>query len=51
MILAMRFNHDNPALVDAFQKLTKSTADNWFDAMLWQEKNPNFVPHSSFRYL
>ena len=51
IILAMRFNRDNPALVDAFQKLTKSTADNWFNAMLWQEKNPNFVPHPSFRYL
>ncbi len=51
MILAMRFNRDNPALVEAFQALTKSTADNWFDAMLWQERNADVVPHPSFRYL
>lgn len=51
MILAMRFNRDNPALVAAFQKLTKSKADNWFDAMLWQERNPDVFPHPSYRYL
>ena len=42
LILAMRYGGStgNDAVARAFKAVTGSAADNWFDAMLWQEAHP-----------
>ena len=51
LILAMRYGGStgNDAVARAFKAVTGSAADNWFDAMLWQEAHPEVVPHASYR--
>ena len=51
LILGMRYGDygQDEAAARAFQAVTGSDADNWFDAMLWQEAHPEVVPHASYR--
>ncbi len=52
IILAMRFRSDGREdTIAAFQQLSGSDADNWFDAMLWQQAHPEITPHSSYRVI
>ena len=50
LILAMRYIYDD-GIVEAFQDLTDSQAEDWFEAMLWQQARPEIAPHPSFREL
>ena len=49
LILAMRYTGASAELSAAFKRLTKSDAQDWFDAMLWQETHPEFPAHPSYR--
>lgn len=50
LILALRYRQDGQEdTIRAFQTLTGSAAETWFDAMLWQEVHPEIVPHPSYR--
>ncbi len=54
LILGMRYAGRGPLRTDytrAFQSLTGARANSWFDAMLWQEANPQIKPHPSYRAL
>lgn len=50
LILAMRYQGpQSDAVAEAFRALTGSDAENWFEAMLWQEAHPEITPHPSYR--
>jgi len=50
LILALRYRQDGQEdTIRAIQTLSGSDAETWFEAMLWQEKNPGIVPHPSYR--
>jgi len=51
LILAMRFQGYGILIGEVLSKLTGKKISSWNDAMLWQEANPQIVPHSSFRAL
>lgn len=51
LVLASRFGHDVPLVLQAISKLTGEPIKDWKDAMLWQERHPDVVPHSSYRTL
>ncbi len=49
LILAMRYQGDAAIIGQALSKVTGENLTNWNDAMLWQEANPDIVPHDSYR--
>ncbi|MFK7942785.1 MAG: DUF3179 domain-containing protein [Paracoccaceae bacterium] len=53
MIFAMRFTRqDDAPLIAAMQAIAGTTEpDDWFKWMLWQEKNPDVVPHQTYEAL
>ena len=51
LILALRFRRDTKAIEQAITRLTGTPIVEWGDGMLWQEANPDVVPHASFRDL
>lgn len=51
LTLAIRFRGAHEALLDTVSSITGETITDWEDAMLWQERNPEVVPHSSYREL
>ena len=51
LILAMRYRRGDPGQAETFRAVTGETAEGWFEAMLWQERHPEVVPHSSYREL
>jgi hypothetical protein len=54
IILGMRYQGRGALRSDyrtALQRLTGSNASDWFEAMLWQEANPEVRPHPSYREL
>lgn len=52
LILALRYRQDGQEhTIRALQALTGSKAETWFDAMLWQERHPEVVPHPSYRHI
>ena len=50
LIFAIRFTpHDSAPLIRVIQEITGETERvEWFDWMLWQEANPQVVPHPSY---
>lgn len=54
LILGMRYEGRRalrPDYTRAFTSLTGTPINGWFDAMLWQEANPQVTPHPSYRAL
>ncbi len=51
LIIAMRHLIDDTPLREALSALTGETINGWDDAMLWQERNPDVVPHPVMREL
>jgi len=51
MILAMRFQGYGILIGDVLSNLTGQKISSWSDAVIWQEANPQVVPHASFRGL
>jgi len=51
LILAMRYQGYGILIGDVLSKLAGQKISSWNEAMLWQEANPQIVPHSSFRTL
>ena len=51
LILAMRYRPHDPGQAETFRALTGAAAEDWFEAMLWQERHPEVVPHPSYRTL
>ncbi len=51
LVLATRFRRGDPAALIALSSLTGEDIESWEDAMLWQEANPQIVPHPSFRQI
>ncbi len=54
IILGMRYEGRGamgPDYRRAFNSLSGARANGWFDAMLWQEANPQVTPHPSYRQL
>jgi hypothetical protein len=52
VVLGMRYSGRGALRADynrAFASLTGTRANDWFDAMLWQEANPGVTPHPSYR--
>lgn len=50
LILALRYRQEGQVdTIHAFQALSGSDAEVWFDTMLWQERNPDITPHPSYR--
>ena len=49
LILGMRYLRPDEPIAEVFQKVTGSDAKDWFEAMLWQERNPQVKAHPSFR--
>ncbi len=45
LIPAIRYAGGAPELNNAFSQLVGSDATDWFDAMLWQERHPEFPAH------
>lgn len=50
LITGLRFTQGpQAAVIDALAAITgETTARTWFDWMLWQERNPEIVPHSTY---
>ena len=50
MIFALRFTRqDDQPLLAAMQEIAGTTEpENWFDWMVWQEKNPDVIPHETY---
>jgi len=51
LVLALRYRGAEPATLDAISRLTGTPITDWNDAMLWQEANPDVIPHISYRDL
>ncbi len=51
LILAMRFRANPRPIAAALSKIVGQDIAGWQDAMLWQEANPDIVPHASYRGL
>ncbi len=54
VILGMRYQGRGALRSDyraAFERLTGTRANDWFEAMLWQEAHPEIRPHPSYREL
>ncbi|MDF1793970.1 MAG: DUF3179 domain-containing protein [Thalassobaculaceae bacterium] len=52
LILALRYRQEGQVdTIHAFQALSGSDAEIWFDTMLWQERHPEVVPHPSYRLI
>jgi len=51
LIMAVRFQGYGILIGKVLSKLTGQKIASWSDAMLWQEANPQIVPHASFRTL
>ena len=51
LILAMRFRANPRPIAAALGEIIGQDITGWQDAMLWQEANPDIVPHASFRDL
>ncbi len=52
LILGMRYQRRGQIGRDyreTFQRMTGTSISDWFDAMLWQEENPQVKPHPSYR--
>ncbi|MDJ0612816.1 MAG: DUF3179 domain-containing protein [Rhizobiaceae bacterium] len=48
-VLAMRWTRNNIYVGDALSELAGERLYDWHDAYVWQERNPQIVPHESFR--
>jgi len=48
-VLAMRWTRNNVYIGDALSELAGERLYDWHDAYVWQERNPDIVPHESFR--
>lgn len=51
LILSLRFRRNDSDILGTISGLTGKPMKSWRDAMLWQEANPQIIPHSSFRKL
>jgi len=51
LILAMRYQGYGILIGDVLSELIGQKISSWNEAMLWQEANPQIVPHASFRTL
>ncbi len=51
LILAMRYQGYGILIGKVLSRLTGQEITSWNDAMLWQEANPQVIPHASFRTL
>lgn len=52
LVLGMRYQRRGQIARDyrdTFQRMTGTRVSDWFDAMLWQEANPQVKPHESYR--
>lgn len=49
LVLYMRLSQNHPEIVSALKKITGKNLRTWKEAMLWQEANPDIVPHKSYR--
>ncbi|MFT5486641.1 MAG: hypothetical protein ACI9JL_000308 [Paracoccaceae bacterium] len=51
LILALRFRRNDSDILGTISGLAGKPMKSWRDAMLWQEANPQIMPHPSFRKL
>lgn len=51
LIMALRFRRNDSDILGTISGLTGKPMKSWRDAMLWQEANPQVIPHPSFRKL
>ncbi|NOZ33050.1 MAG: DUF3179 domain-containing protein [Alphaproteobacteria bacterium] len=51
LILAMRYQGNPGAIAEVLSDLAGERLINWEQAMLWQEANPQIVPHPSYRII
>jgi len=51
LVLIMNIGGNPTNVVAALEKLTGEKLPTWREAMLWQEANPQIVPHPSYRQL
>ncbi len=49
MILALRYLRPDQKLLQGLSEITGTKVADWEDAMLWQEANPDVVPHESYK--
>jgi hypothetical protein len=51
LVLVMRITGNYTPVGEALSTLTGEKIETWREAMLWQEKHPEIVPHESYRAL
>jgi len=51
LVLALRFRRSSEFIALALTRLTGERIGEWSDGILWQESNPDIIPHESFRAL
>ncbi|MGH8497554.1 MAG: DUF3179 domain-containing protein [Blastocatellia bacterium] len=48
LIDALRYQQNDRRIAEAISKLTGEKINGWNEAMLWQERHPEIIPHQSF---